>query len=103
MEDAILTARLSVAKTPSAGDVVDLSVRSGHHLSSMITLVLRLLRLLPVLFGGHRQLALENLALCQQLAVYKRMMTRPDYAARTAFSGWGWLGSGPAGGSLSSS
>jgi hypothetical protein len=43
----------------------------------MITLVLRLLRLLPVLFGGHRQLALENLALRQQLAVYKRMMTRP--------------------------
>jgi putative transposase len=55
----------------------DLSVRSGHHLSSMITLLLHLLRLLPVLFGGHRQLALENLALRQQLAVYKRMMTRP--------------------------
>jgi hypothetical protein len=68
---------LSVVKTPSAGEVVDLSVRSGHHLSSMITLLLHLLRLLPVLFGGHRQLALENLALRPQLAVYKRMMTRP--------------------------
>jgi putative transposase len=43
----------------------------------MITLLLHLLRLLPVLFGGHRQLALENLALRQQLAVYKRRMTRP--------------------------
>jgi len=43
----------------------------------MITLLLHLLRLLPVLFGGHRQLALENLALRQQLAVYKRMMPRP--------------------------
>src|SRR4030095_15925209 len=43
----------------------------------MVTLLLHLLRLLPVLFGGHRQLALENLALRQQLAVYKRMMTRP--------------------------
>src|SRR5215475_7013332 len=43
----------------------------------MITLLLNLLRLLPVLCGGHRQLALENLALRQQLAVYKRMMTRP--------------------------
>ena len=43
----------------------------------MITLLLQLLRLLPVLFGGHRQLALDNLALRQQLAVYKRMMTRP--------------------------
>src|SRR5262249_3168736 len=36
---------------------------SRANLSSMITLLLHLLRLLPVLFGGHRQLALENLAL----------------------------------------
>jgi putative transposase len=43
----------------------------------MITLLLHLLRLLPFLFGGHRQLALENLALRQQLAVYKRTARRP--------------------------
>jgi putative transposase len=43
----------------------------------MISLLLHLLRLLPLLFGGHRQLALENLALRQQLAVYKRTVTRP--------------------------
>jgi transposase InsO family protein len=43
----------------------------------MITLLLHLLRLLPFLFGGHRQLALENLALRQQLAVYKRKVIRP--------------------------
>src|SRR5258707_136286 len=43
----------------------------------MITLLLHLLRLLPFLFGGHRQLALENLALRQQLAVYKQTVTRP--------------------------
>ena len=43
----------------------------------MITLLLHVLRLLRALFGGHRQPALENLALRQQLAVYKRMMTRP--------------------------
>src|SRR5882762_9375015 len=43
----------------------------------MITLLLHLLRLLPFLFGGHRQLALENLALCQQLLVYKRTGPRP--------------------------
>ena len=36
-----------------------------------------MLRLLPFLFGGHRHLALENLALRQQLAVYKRVMSRP--------------------------
>src|SRR5262249_7924358 len=43
----------------------------------MITLLLQLLRLLPSLFGGHRQLALENLALRQQLTVYKRTVARP--------------------------
>jgi len=43
----------------------------------MITLLLHLLRLLPFLCGGHRQLALENLALRQQLAVYKRTVPRP--------------------------
>jgi hypothetical protein len=43
----------------------------------MITLLLHLLRLLPFLVGGHPQLALENLALHQQLAVYKRTVTRP--------------------------
>jgi hypothetical protein len=43
----------------------------------MITLLLQVLRLLPFLFGGHRQLAVENLALRQQLAVYKRTAARP--------------------------
>jgi putative transposase len=43
----------------------------------VITLLLHLLRLLPFLVSGHRQLALENLALRQQLAVYKRTVPRP--------------------------
>jgi len=43
----------------------------------MITLLLHLFRLLPFLVGGHRQLALENLALRQQLAVYQRTAPRP--------------------------
>src|SRR2546430_16941335 len=43
----------------------------------MITLLLRLLRLLPLLRGAHRQVALENLALRHQLAVYKRTVSRP--------------------------
>jgi hypothetical protein len=43
----------------------------------MITLLLHLLRLLLFLFGGHRQLAIENLALRHQLSVYKRTTTRP--------------------------
>src|SRR5438093_4127264 len=48
----------------------------------MISLLLHLLRLLPFLLGGHRQLALENLALRQQLAVYKRTVTRPPLRRR---------------------
>jgi hypothetical protein len=43
----------------------------------MIALLLDLFRLLPILCGGHRHLALENLALRQQLAVYKKTFTRP--------------------------
>src|SRR5260370_16765943 len=43
----------------------------------MVTLLLHLLRLLPSVCGGLRQLAIENLALHQQLAVYKRTATRP--------------------------
>jgi hypothetical protein len=43
----------------------------------VITLLLHLLRLRPYLVGGQRQLALENLALRQQLTVYKRTVTRP--------------------------
>jgi putative transposase len=43
----------------------------------MITLLLHLFRVLPFLFGGHRRLARENLALQQQLAVYKRTVIRP--------------------------
>ena len=41
----------------------------GEDLDAMI--------ILPFLVGGHRQLALENLALRQQLAVYKRTASRP--------------------------
>jgi putative transposase len=43
----------------------------------VIHLVLHALRLLPFLVGGHRQLALENLALRQQLVVYRRTAPRP--------------------------
>jgi hypothetical protein len=64
----------------------------------MITVLLHLLRLLPFLFGGHRQLAIENLALRQQLSVYKRTTTRLSFVRRTDFSGSGWPGPGPGGG-----
>jgi hypothetical protein len=43
----------------------------------VITPLLYLLRILPFLLGGHHQLALENVALRQQLAIYKRTAARP--------------------------
>ncbi len=46
----------------------------------MVATLLHLLRLLPFLCGGHRQLALENLALRHQLAVYKRIGRLQDAA-----------------------
>jgi hypothetical protein len=48
----------------------------------MITLLLHLLRLLPFLVGGHRELALEDLALRQQLVIYKRTAIRPSLRRR---------------------
>jgi hypothetical protein len=51
-------------------------------MSARDPLLLHLLRLLPFLFGGHRQLAIENLALRQQLSVYKRTTTRPKFRTR---------------------
>src|SRR5438046_10739604 len=59
----------------------------------MITLLLYLLRLLPFLCDGRRQLALENLALRQQLAVYKRMARRPKLR-RSDRLFWVWLAKG---------
>jgi putative transposase len=56
----------------------------------MITLLLHVFRLLPFLCGGHRQLALENLALRHQLAVYKRTVTRPKLRTIDRLY-WVWL------------
>jgi putative transposase len=56
----------------------------------MITPLLRLLRLLPFLCGGPRHLALENLALRHQLAVYKRTVTRPKLRPIDRLF-WVWL------------
>jgi len=64
-------------QNPSGGQVVDLSARIRRQSRLMISMLLHLFRLFPFLCGGHRQLALENLALRQQLAMYKRTLTRP--------------------------
>ena len=56
----------------------------------MIILPLHLLRLLPFFFGGHRQLAIEILALRHELSVYKRTTTtlRPGTIGERLLLGW---------------
>jgi hypothetical protein len=56
----------------------------------MISTLLHLVRLLPFLCGGHRDLALENLALRQHLAVYKRTVARPTLR-RSDRLFWIWM------------
>src|SRR3989442_14678990 len=56
----------------------------------MIAIVLHVLRLLPFLCGGHRQLALETLALRHKLAVYERTATRPRLRTTDRLF-WFWL------------
>src|SRR5215470_9647403 len=43
----------------------------------MVNALLRAVRLLVLVFSGHRQVALENIALRHQLAVFTREKTRP--------------------------
>ncbi len=80
----------------------------------MVTLLLHLLRFLPMLCGGHRQVALENLALRHQLAVYKKMVNRPKLlssdrlfwvALSRVWAGWripSWNGSSARCGAIAS-
>ena len=50
--------------------------RSGYAVP-MVTWIIDVVRLLIVLAGRHRTLALENLALRQQLALYRRTRPKP--------------------------
>src|SRR5262249_26157756 len=68
---------LSFAKTSSARQVVDPSALIRREFQSVTRLLLDLLRLLPFLVGGSRQLALETLALRQQFAVYSEWRPGP--------------------------
>jgi hypothetical protein len=82
--------RLSFSKTSSPSQLVHLSVLirppsqlDDHSPAPPVSPP-------PVLFGGHRQRALENLALRQQLSVYKRTTTPPKLPAMDRLF-WVWL------------
>ena len=78
---------LSFAKTLSGRQVVDLSPLIRRQSLPMITFLLHLLRLLPFLYGGHRQLALENLALRQHSPCTSERRTGRRCAAVSGSSG----------------
>ena len=54
----------------------------------MFAAILYSFRALLLLFGGHQAVALENLALRQQLAILKRGNKRPRLASRDR---WFWI------------
>jgi hypothetical protein len=54
----------------------------------MLAAILYFFRALLLLFGGYPALALENLALRQQLAIYKRGNKRPRLARQDR---WFWF------------
>src|SRR5216684_4581374 len=60
---------------------VDFLVRSTRG-SRMLTALFVLLRSIGLICGGHRAVALENLALRQQLAALTRMVKRPELRTR---------------------
>ena len=51
----------------------------------MLAAVVVLLRSLRLICSGHRAVALENLALGQQLSVFRRTVGRPLHAVRHQF------------------
>ena len=69
--------RVSFAKTPAPLIPVDFLCVGTRHLPGIILMILRLLSLIPTTLRHRSDLALENLVLRQQLAVFNRRRRRP--------------------------
>ena len=67
---------------------LDFPASPRHNLPVLLASILSGFRLFFLLLGGHTAVALENLALRQQLAVYKRANARPLLANRDR---WFWI------------
>ena len=81
---------LSFAKNPSGGQAIDPAALLRAESRSDDQHAAPPGSTLPFLCGGHRYLALENLALRQQLAVYKRTAPRPKLR-RSDRLFWIWM------------
>jgi len=64
-------------QNPGRVDTVDFLCLGTRHFPGMILMILRLLSLIPTTLRHRSDLALENLALRQQLAVLNRRRRRP--------------------------
>ena len=65
--------------------VVDFSTTSKEESSDMLVFLLGLFRLVWLIGKGHRGVVMENLALRQQLSIYKRNQKRPRLVGRDRF------------------
>ena len=64
-------------QNPDLAEMVDFACLRTRHYSAMMQMILRLLLLIPTALRLPSELALENLALRQQLAVLYRQHRRP--------------------------
>jgi hypothetical protein len=72
----------SFAKTIIGLEMVDFPTRSRHNLRIMLAVILHCFRLLFLLISGHQAIAFANIALRQQLAIFKRANKRPRLTGR---------------------
>ena len=70
-----------IRQNPNRQRMIDSLVDCGAR-SLMPAALLVVLRSFALICGGHRAVALENLALRQQLAVFKRTVQRPPLRSR---------------------
>ena len=70
-----------IRQHPNCQRLIDSLADCGAR-SLMPAALLVVLRSLALISGGHRAVALENLALRQQLAVFKRTMKHPPLRPR---------------------
>jgi len=66
-----------IRQNPGRVETIDFSRLNAKHSAVMILTILRLLSLIPSALRLRSDLALENLALRQQLAILNRQLRRP--------------------------
>ena len=66
-----------IRQNPSRVETIDIPQPNTRHSPVMVLTILRLVSLIPIALRLRSDLALENLALRQQLTILKRQLRRP--------------------------